>query len=210
MQADLRREAGLTLVEVMISLSLLALAISVATSVWMVGHAVSKDADRWGDRNEQLRMALNILGEDLTYAIPYGDPARLNWCCSVGEAYDDEALERQWIEVAIYQPRMSTAGWDAGWTSMGWPGWITQARSLRLKYALYYDGSLVRSVLSRGTPVDETYVERTVMTQLDPSSYFHVEPGRRLVEVTLRTQEMGGNPGAEARGGWQLRNVTPN
>jgi type II secretory pathway component PulJ len=197
-----RRQAGMTLVETLAALFILTLVMMMVTSVLLSAQASSRAAERWADQGEQLRMAMNQLGEDIAYA---------RWCCT------ESGPE---IRLHVYQPLPSSevesldadgnsAGilsWHSDWS--GWSGWFTGAHVLQLRYAIV-NGDLVRTV--EYEPWDAIYSRQILARELVPysgtGSRFEVNASRQLVKALLQTarNETGGSGVVEVRGQWHLR-----
>lgn len=188
----LQSQQGFTLVETLLSLLILGLVMAMATGVVMSARASTRFAHEWGDRGEQLRVAFNQMGEDFAYA---------QWCCA-GSGGD-------LVQVTVQQHRVDAAGFHADWA--GWPGWIREARFLRVEYGL--EGSdLVRTVRDYYTH-DKVYSRQVLANHLVPyaddlsGSYFELDSSRRMIKAVLRTirTEAGVNSVAEVHSEWFVR-----
>lgn len=192
-------QQGFTLVELMLAMLILASVLVLTGGVLVAAQAFSRSTLDWGDQAEQLRMALGQLGEDITYGQWYGVPAGTDQ-----------------LQVTGYQPKLDQTGWDPGWISDGWPGWLSQVRSLLVQYTLDGD-QLVREVSDIQSP-GKVYSHQVLANNLIPNtapdnpSYFDVTVNgvKRTVSVVLnahrqQVQPGGGNDVEQAMGKWHIR-----
>jgi len=192
-------QQGFTLVEMMLAMLILTSALVLTGGVLVAAQSFSQSTLEWGNRAEQLRMAIGQLGEDITYGQWSGVPPSTDQ-----------------FRLTAYQPKLDTTGWNTGWTAEGWPGWLTQARTLSVLYTLE-DDQLIREV-SDGLSPTKVYSRQVLASGLIPNtavdypSYFEVavSGAKRTVLATLNTyrqrvQPTGGNDVEQATGKWHIR-----
>lgn len=200
-------QEGLTLVETMLSMAILAMALAMIMGVLWTSQSDSRAAAKWGDQAQQLRMAMNMLGQDISFATTDGDPKNLGWCCSGGGSE---------FTVAVYHPKASTTGWHPYWTQTErWPGMMNSARTLLVTYRIE-GGALIRVVrepvyLSGGglsSTSGKEYHRQEVLSNVDASgSGFTVDGTKHLITARLRTVEGEGVPSAETSAQWHVRKM---
>lgn len=183
-------EPGFTLVEFLVALAILAMVSTVVAGVVFAAQAGTKAAQQRGDKTEQLRAALNQIGDDVSMG---------QWCCTSTAPSGDTVLITAW-----QIPSTDRTGWDSSWGS--WPGYLGATRSVLIQYRLEGD-QLVRIVYDgwnyNWNPAKSSssmaYVRQVLARGLNPytstgdstGSYFQVDNTQHVIRVVLRTNGTG-------------------
>lgn len=186
----MRRPRGFTLVELLVAVALVALLAITVLGAFTVGHRSMQGMAQGLDANQQLRSAIKLMTEDLSFAKSIG--GIVPFCYEPdGNLYAAYGCE---FTVRADQPRVIRDSPE--WSSLpNWPGDLDTVLGVRVRYRLV-DDELIREVFSEANP-DRVYSSRVLLSGLAPydgtdeGSQFD-QVGIGLVQVRLRMPSAGG------------------
>lgn len=185
----MRRSNGFTLLELLVAVSLLGLLAMTVVGAFTVGHrSVLGMADKL-DANQQLRAAVKMMTDDLSFAKSI--PGIVPFCyVADSDLYWTNGCE---FTVRAYQPTANKT--DPSWTTdfPDWPGDLQSTATVRIRYRLV-DKDLIREIYDEANS-SRVYSSRVLISGLSPYNENEPEKGSRfeslangLVQVVLRME----------------------
>jgi prepilin-type N-terminal cleavage/methylation domain-containing protein len=187
----MRRSRGFTLVELLVAVSLVGLLAVTVMGAFTVGHRSVKGMAEGLDANQQLRAAVKMMTDDLSFANWIAGPSP-NYCYVPNGDYI--LTYGCVLEVLAYQPTANRSG--GYWNSFpDWPGDLSSTSRVLIRYRLD-QGDLIREV-SDFASSGRVYSSRVLLSGLLPydgdgsdcgsQSTLCPVPGRpKLVQLVLR------------------------
>lgn len=176
----LREQRGITLVETLVAVSILALVVTSVTGLLVAAQQDAVRASAWQDETQQLRLAMRQMMSDFTYA-----------------RWDSDPMPAGEVRAMIYTP-YTVLGTEDG----DWPGDLDPTPEFTVKYTLV-NGVLVREILDGG--FGQTYTRQVLATGLASGSVLSADDSSRMIQVTLRKQMPGVSKVAEVSSAFYVR-----
>jgi len=166
-------EDGFTLIETMVAVAMMGIVVVAMFAILYVGQSGSKTIVDWGDQNQQLRVAMRQMAEDLTNS----------WLVSVEpnaagvQVYGEQTF-------AAKDVSYSNFGWTAGQEE--WPGDLADWPAVIVRYSLQ-GNSLIREASDAFGMVSS----QVIVSNLEAGSSIESN-GPNQVKVVLRRAAGGG------------------
>jgi prepilin-type N-terminal cleavage/methylation domain-containing protein len=180
----MRRPRGFTLVELLVAVSLVGLLAVSVMGAFTVGHRSVKGMAEGLDANQQLRSAVKMMTDDLSFAKSIAGTVAFCWMPD-GDIYLTSGCE---FIARASQPTSNRS--NAYWNDFpDWPGDVSNAPYVRIRYRMV-NGDLIRETYDESDS-SRVYSSRVLLSGLAP--YDETENGSRfeqlangLVQVVLR------------------------
>lgn len=191
----MRRRRGFTLIELLVAIALMALLATTVMGAFIMGHRSVRGLDKGLEANQQLRAALKMMTDDMSYA-RWVSGQNASWVnCYV--ANDDDVLVNSCeFSVRVYQPKVTKDPMDPYWANFTeWPGELmTYSDKVRVRYRLL-NKELIREVYEENSK--RVYSSQVLLSGL--KEYNEADTGSRLeqlatgkVRVLLRMEDVTG------------------